>query len=51
MPSRPRIIGSYVSPCVRKVLVCLELKGSDYEYADTRLADALIWRRYWTLAR
>jgi glutathione S-transferase len=26
-----KIIGSYVSPYVRKVLVCLELKGLDYE--------------------
>jgi glutathione S-transferase len=26
-----KIIGSYVSPYVRKVLVCLELKGIDYE--------------------
>lgn len=31
MPARPRIIGNYVSPYVRKVLVCLELKGVDYE--------------------
>ena len=26
-----KIIGSYVSPYVRKVLVCMELKGIDYE--------------------
>jgi glutathione S-transferase len=26
-----KVIGSYVSPYVRKVLVCLELKGLDYE--------------------
>ena len=26
-----KIIGSFVSPYVRKVLVCLELKGFDYE--------------------
>ena len=25
------VIGSFVSPYVRKVLVCLELKGLDYE--------------------
>lgn len=31
MPHRLRIIGNYVSPYVRKVLVCLELKGLDYE--------------------
>ena len=31
MPARLKIIGSYVSPYVRKVLVCLELKGIDYE--------------------
>ncbi len=31
MTQRLRIIGSYVSPYVRKVLVCLELKGIDYE--------------------
>lgn len=28
---RMKIIGSYVSPYVRKVLVCMELKGIDYE--------------------
>ncbi len=27
MPDRVRIIGSYLSPYVRKVLVCLHLKG------------------------
>ena len=26
-----RIIGSYVSPYVRKVLACIALKGLDYE--------------------
>ena len=26
-----KIIGSYVSPYVRKVLVCMELKGLEYE--------------------
>ena len=26
-----KIIGSFVSPYVRKVLACLELKGLDYE--------------------
>lgn len=26
-----KIIGSYVSPYVRKVLACLNLKGLDYE--------------------
>jgi glutathione S-transferase len=31
MPARLRIIGNYISPYVRKVLVCLELKGLDYE--------------------
>jgi glutathione S-transferase len=117
MPVRLRIIGNYISPFVRKVLVCLELKGLDYEidpiapfvgndqfsrlsplrrvpvliddrlvlndssvicqyledrqpsptlypadiadraqarwleeYADTRLADALIWRLFYQLA-
>ena len=30
-PEPVRIIGSYVSPYVRKVLVCLELKGIPYE--------------------
>jgi hypothetical protein len=28
---RLKIIGNYISPYVRKVLVCLELKGIDYE--------------------
>jgi glutathione S-transferase len=28
---RVRLIGSYISPYVRKVLVCLDLKGIDYE--------------------
>jgi glutathione S-transferase len=117
MPPRLKIIGNYISPYVRKVLVCLELKGIDYEidpiapfvgddqfsrlsplrripvlvddgfvlndssiicqyledrypspalypadiadraqarwleeYADTRLADALIWRLFYQLA-
>ncbi len=31
MADRARVIGSYVSPYVRKVLVCLDLKGVDYE--------------------
>jgi len=31
MVAAMKIIGSYVSPYVRKVLVCLELKGLDYE--------------------
>jgi glutathione S-transferase len=31
MAERVRIIGSYVSPYVRKVLACLALKGVDYE--------------------
>ena len=31
MPARLKIIGNYISPYVRKVLVCLELKGLDYE--------------------
>jgi len=31
MSGRMRIIGSYVSPYVRKVLACLALKGLDYE--------------------
>lgn len=31
MTDRPRIIGSFVSPYVRKVLACLHLKGIDYE--------------------
>ena len=31
MPARLRIIGNYISPYVRKVLVCLELKEIDYE--------------------
>jgi len=31
MPERVRIIGSYLSPYVRKVLVCLHLKGIPYE--------------------
>ena len=31
MPRRMRIIGSFVSPYVRKVLACLELKGLAYE--------------------
>jgi len=31
MPSGLRIIGNYLSPYVRKVLVCMELKGLDYE--------------------
>ncbi|MEZ4299789.1 MAG: glutathione S-transferase family protein [Polyangiaceae bacterium] len=31
MPPRTRIIGTYISPYVRKVLVTLHLKGIDYE--------------------
>jgi glutathione S-transferase len=31
MPERVRIVGSYLSPYVRKVLVCLHLKGIPYE--------------------
>src|SRR6185369_7659993 len=31
MPDQVQIIGSYVSPYVRKVLVCLDLKGVAYE--------------------
>jgi glutathione S-transferase len=31
MPQRLGVIGNYISPYVRKVLVCLELKGLDYE--------------------
>ena len=31
MSARLKIIGNYISPYVRKVLVCLELKGIDYE--------------------
>lgn len=31
MPQRLRVIGNYISPYVRKVLVCLELKGLEYE--------------------
>ena len=29
--AKTRIIGSYLSPYVRKVLVCLDLKGISYE--------------------
>ena len=31
MPAPVRIVGSYLSPYVRKVLVCLDLKGIPYE--------------------
>ncbi|MGH8158931.1 MAG: glutathione S-transferase family protein [Rhodanobacter sp.] len=31
MSAPRRVIGNYISPYVRKVLVCLELKGIDYE--------------------
>jgi len=31
MDATMKIIGSYVSPYVRKVLVCMEIKGIDYE--------------------
>jgi len=33
MPTPRKVIGSYLSPYVRKVLVCLELKELDYEIA------------------
>jgi len=43
--SKVRVIGSYLSPYVRKVLVCLDLKGIEYEidpivpfYGDDRFA-------------
>ena len=35
MPDRVRIIGSYLSPYVRKVLACLHLKGVPYEINPT----------------
>lgn len=31
MPQRLTIIGNYISPYVRKVLVCMDLKGLDYD--------------------
>ncbi|GAB3779414.1 glutathione S-transferase family protein [Dyella agri] len=31
MPAQRKVIGSYLSPYVRKVLACLELKGQEYE--------------------
>jgi len=31
MKDSVRVIGSYLSPYVRKVLVCLDLKGIPYE--------------------
>src|SRR5688572_30042808 len=31
MAQRLKVIGNYISPYVRKLLVCLELKGLDYE--------------------
>ena len=31
MSPRVQIVGSYLSPYVRKVLACLNLKGIDYE--------------------
>jgi glutathione S-transferase len=31
MSPRVQIVGSYLSPYVRKVLACLHLKGIDYE--------------------
>ena len=31
MTQRLKVIGNYISPYVRKLLVCLELKGLDYE--------------------
>jgi glutathione S-transferase len=37
-----RIIGSYLSPYVRKVLVCLDLKGVDYRIGNLSIADIAI---------
>ena len=31
MNNRTRIVGNYLSPYVRKVLVCLDLKGVAYQ--------------------
>ena len=31
MSPRVQVVGSYLSPYVRKVLACLDLKGLDYE--------------------
>ena len=39
---RYRVIGNHLSPYVRKVLVCLALKGLDYEIdpiASVRIVD------------
>ena len=50
--SKARVIGSYLSPYVRKVLVCLDLKGVDYEidpivpfFGDDRFAKLCPIRR------
>ena len=40
MHGRIRIVGSYVSPYVRKVLACLLLKGLAYEIDPIRLSTA-----------
>ena len=52
MPKPVRIIGSYLSPYVRKVLVALDVKGIDYRidpivpfYGDDRFAAASPIRR------
>jgi len=52
MAEPARIVGSYLSPYVRKVLVCLELKGVAYEidpiipfFGDDRFAKASPLRR------
>ena len=50
--ARLRIVGSYLSPYVRKVLACLEIKGIDYEvdpivpfYGDDRFSKLSPLRR------
>jgi glutathione S-transferase len=52
MPERVRIVGSYLSPYVRKVLVCLEAKGVPYQidpivpfFGDERFSAASPLRR------
>jgi glutathione S-transferase len=52
MSNRAQIIGSYLSPYVRKVLVVLELKGIPYEvdpivpfYGDDRFSEISPIRR------
>ena len=53
VPDRPLlVVGSYLSPYVRKVLVCLELKGIAYEvdpivpfYGDDRFSGLSPLRR------